>query len=140
MLEDGKVIQDPQKGEPTLAPMLEKEEAFLRPKDLTATQLHNRVRGLACGPKPKIPFTLNSKTEWIQVLQTQIAPLENQWKNAPCGSVLAVERGKGILVKCKESVLWLCMLQPAGKKPMGADAFANGRALKINEQVFTENG
>jgi methionyl-tRNA formyltransferase len=139
LLAGGKLPETAQAGEPTFAPMLEKEEAFLRPHDLTATQLHNRVRGLACGPKPKIPFTHKGKTEWVQVLQTRIAPLESQWEKAPCGAVLAVERGRGILVKCKESVLWLCALQPAGKKPMDGVSFANGRALKINEQVFTDN-
>lgn len=140
LLEAGKTMQLPQVGEPTLAPMLAKEEAFLQPADLTAMQLHNRVRGLACGPKPKVPFTHKGKTEWVQVLQTEVDPLNAQDKNTPCGAVLAVERGKGILVKCKEGALWLRSVQPAGKKPMDAESFANGRALKIYDQVFINNG
>ena len=138
MLQAGRIVQIAQTGEPTLAPMLAKEEAFLRPCDLTATQIHHRARGLACGPKPKIPFTRGGKTEWVQLIRTAPAPATGA--NAPGGAVLAVERGKGILVKCKEGALWLLELQPAGKKAMPADAFANGRALKINERVFVENG
>ena len=43
-----------------------------------------------------------------------------------------------ILVKCKEGSLWLCEVHPAGKKPMSAEAFANGRGLKSGEKVFVE--
>ena len=50
----GHLVQTPQQGEPTLAPMLQKEDALLRPAELSAQSLHNRVRGLACGPKPML--------------------------------------------------------------------------------------
>lgn len=135
-LQNGENVQTPQTGEPTLAPMLQKEDALLHPTDLTAQELHNRVRGLACGPKPKVPFMHNGKLEWVQVLHTTVCPTDQQ--TAP-GTVLAIERDRGILVKCKEGALWLVELQPAGKKPMPAEAFANGRGLKINDVVFIEN-
>ena len=134
-LQNGEMVQTPQTGDPTAAPMLQKEDALLRPKDLTATELHNHVRGLACGPKPKIPFLYKGKPEWLQVLKTEPAP---QTDNAQPGTVLAIERMRGILVKCKEGALWLVQVQPAGKKPMPAADFANGRGLKINETVFIE--
>ncbi len=135
-LQNGEMVQTPQTGEPTTAPMLQKEDALLCPAQLTATELHNRVRGLACGPKPKVPFLYKGKLEWVQVLRTQLA---DQTASAQAGSVLSIERGKGILVKCKEGALWLCTLQPAGKKPMPGCDFANGRGLKINDIVFLEN-
>ncbi len=135
-LQNGDNVQTVQTGEPTLAPMLQKEDALLRPADLTAQQLHNRVRGLACGPKPKIPFVSKGKTEWLQVLRTQLGETTS---TAVPGTVLSIEREKGILVKCKEGALWLCEVQPAGKKSMTAEAFANGRCLKINNTVFIEN-
>jgi len=134
-LEEGRVLRTPQQGTPTLAPMLQKEDALLSPVQLTAEELHNRVRGLACGPKPKVPFLHNGQVEWLQVLQTQTAPADTT--HTP-GSVLAVERGRGILVKCKEGALWLTEVQPAGKKPMPGEAFANGRNIKPGETVFTE--
>ena len=131
-LQNGEMVQIPQTGKPTLAPMLQKEDAFLHPAALTAQQLHNRVRGLACGPKPKVPF----KNEWVQILRSK---LDVQESSAAPGTVLCIEREKGILVKCKEGVLWLQTLQPAGKKPMSAYDFANGRGVKINNCVFKEN-
>ena len=147
-LQNGENVQTPQTGEPTTAPMLQKEDAFLHPENLTARELHNRVRGLACGPKPKVPFLYKGKLEWVQVVKTLLdtpssalrapSPSGGEENSAP-GTILSIERNSGILVKCKEGALWLKELQPAGKKPMPAADFANGRGLKINEQVFTEN-
>lgn len=134
-LEQNNLIRTPQQGTPTLAPMLQKEDAFLRPADLTAQELHNRVRGLACGPKPKIPFLYKGQTEWLQLIKTDLAAQDSA--QAP-GTVLAVERGRGILVKCKDGALWLSEVQPAGKKPMTGDAFANGRAVQTGSTVFIE--
>ncbi len=135
-LQNGEMVQTPQTGTPTAAPMLQKEDTLLRPADLTATELHNRVRGLVCGPKPKVPFLHNGELEWVQVVRTQLSTQE--FTAAP-GTVLSIERENGILVKCKQGALWLCTLQPAGKKPMPAADFANGRGLKINDLVFTQN-
>ena len=126
-LAQGHILKTPQTGEPTLAPMLQKEDALLRPDLLTAWEIHNRVRGLACGPKPKIPFTINGKTDWLQLIKT--APEKTNSAQSP-GCILSIERGRGILVQCKEDALWLQEVQPAGKKPMPGDAFANGRNLK----------
>jgi methionyl-tRNA formyltransferase len=134
-LERGHLLRTPQTGTPTLAPMLQKEEALLRPAQLGAEELHNRVRGLACGPKPKVPFLHNGQTEWLQLLHTEVSAQDGA--QAP-GTVLAVERGRGILVKCKEGALWLIEVQPAGKKPMAAADFANGRNLKTGDTVFVE--
>ena len=135
-IEAGRLIQTPQPGEPTLAPMLQKEDALLRPTELTSAELHNRVRGLACGPKPKVPFTHAGKTEWLQVVRT--APADTDTPTAVPGTVLCIERNRGILVKCKEGSLWLNEVHPAGKKAMPAEAFANGRGLKPGDGAFRE--
>lgn len=132
--QNGDLPKIPQTGEPTLAPMIAKEDALLRPAELDAVTLHNKVRGLACGPKPKIPFTHNGKTEWLQAVRTE--PGEN--RPGEPGTVLCIERNEGILVKCKEGSLWLCEVHPAGKKPMSAEAFANGRGVKPGDKVFVE--
>ena len=134
-LTQGRVLRQEQQGTPSAAPMLQKEDALLRPEQLSAQELHNRVRGLACGPKPKIPFLHNGQTEWVQLIRTQLAADNSA---APAGTVLAVEQGHGILVKCKEGALWLAQVQPAGKKPMPGEAFANGRSLKPGQKVFVE--
>lgn len=133
----GNIVQTPQEGEPTFAPMLEKEDALLRPAVLTAKELHDRARGLACGPKPKVPFTHNGKTEWLQIVRTE-PPQDPDISSAAPGSVLFIERNRGILVKCKEGSIWFKEVHPAGKKPMAADAFANGRGLKAGDGAFRE--
>ncbi len=134
-LQAGHMVQTPQQGEPTLAPMLQKEDAQLRPAELTAQALHNRVRGLACGPKPKVPFVHNGQTEWLQITLTEVAETE---ENAAAGTVLCIERNRGILVKCKEGSIWFNEVHPAGKKAMPAEAFANGRGLKPGDGAFRE--
>lgn len=134
-LEQNNIVRTSQQGTPTLAPMLQKEDALLRPTQLSAQELHNRVRGLACGPKPKIPFLYKGQTEWLQLIKTDLAAQDST--QAP-GTVLAVERNRGILVKCKDGALWLSEVQPAGKKPMSGDAFANGRAVQTGSIVFIE--
>lgn len=133
-IKNGQIIQTPQTGTPTLAPMLTKEDALLRPEELSATDLHNRVRGLACGPKPKIPFTRNGKTDFLTLIQTELTPAAPA--AAQPGTVLAIERGHGILVQCKSGCIWLKAVQPAGKKPMAAEDFANGYGVKQAQQLF----
>ena len=58
--------------------------------------------------------------------------------SAAPGTVLCIERNRGILVKCKEGSIWFNEVHPAGKKPMAADAFANGRGLKPGDGAFRE--
>ena len=116
--------------------MLQKEDALLQPAQLSATELHNRIRGLACGPKPKVPFVHQGQTDWLQIIQTEVHLQKDA--QAP-GTVLAIERERGILVKCKEDALWLVQVQPAGKKPMPGEAFANGRGIKTGDCVFINN-
>ena len=133
----GNLVQLPQQGTPTLAPILQKEDALLRPAELAADALNNRVRGLACGPKPKVPFTHGGKTEWLQLVKTELSA-EPVSHNANPGTVLRIERERGILVKCKEGNIWFTEVHPAGKKPMSAEAFAHGRGLKPGDGAFIE--
>lgn len=132
-LEQGHLVRTPQQGPITLAPMLQKEDALLNPAELTAEELHNRVRGLACGPKPKIPFTVNAQTQWVQLIRTEIADTASL--HTP-GTILQLDNRQGILVSCKQGAVWLCEVQPAGKKPMTGAAFANGRQLKTGTDYF----
>lgn len=133
-IEQGTLTRQPQTGEPTLAPMLQKEDALLSFDGLTANSFHNKVRGLFCGPKPKVPFTVNGKTDLLQIVRTEPAEKEN---TAGCpGTVLRVERERGILVECKEGCIWLTEVHPAGKKAMSAGAFANGYGIKPGSGVF----
>lgn len=125
----GKIVKTPQIGEPTLAPMISKEEAFLSFTDMTADQIHHKVRGLACGPKARTTVYINGKNELLQILRTQL-PDTMPDSTADAGTLLAVESRQGILVKCKQGSIWITEVHPAGKKPMPAADYANGRGLK----------
>lgn len=134
-IENGILTKMPQTGEPTAAPMLQKEDALLSFADLTAQEFHNKVRGLFCGPKPKVPAQLNGKTDLLQIVRTEPDDTHTDGKNAS-GTVLCVERERGILVKCKVGCIWLSEVHPAGKKAMSAGAFANGYGIKPGSGVF----
>ena len=132
-MQEGKLIRTPQTGTPTTAPMISKEEALLSFAQLNAVDFHNKVRGLACGPKPKALITLKGKQEPLQIIQTA---LPNTAEKAAPGTVLCVEKQKGILVQCKEGSVWLTTVLPAGKKAMPAYDYAMGHALKAADKVF----
>lgn len=134
-MERGIMTRLPQEGEPTVAPMLQKEDALLSFQTLSAAQFHNKVRGLYCGPKPKVSVTLNGKTELLQISQTEPDAGETSLKGKP-GAVHCVERTRGILVECKEGRIWLTEVHPAGKKAMPAADFANGHGIKPGSTVF----
>lgn len=132
-VQEGKLIRTPQTGTPTTASMISKEEALLSFAQLNAVDFHNKVRGLACGPKPKALITLKGKQEPLQIIQTA---LPNTAEKAAPGTVLCVEKQKGILVQCKEGSVWLTTVLPAGKKAMPAYDYAMGHALKAADKVF----
>lgn len=132
-VQTGKIIQTPQTGEPTLAPMLTKQDAQITFASGAAPALFNRVRGLACGPKPKATITLHGKKEPLQLVRTRV---ESTTAAGTPGQILRVEKENGILVQCKEGSLWISELHPAGKRPMPAYDYAMGHALKAGEKVF----
>lgn len=137
-IQAGHIVKTPQKGEPTFAPMIAKEEAVLNFQTMTAEQIHHKVRGLACGPKARTQVHINHKTELLQILHTCL-PQTPCGEDTASGAVLAVESGKGILVKCKQDCIWITEVHPAGKKPMSAEAYANGRSLKPQDGVFVSD-
>lgn len=135
----GQITQVAQVGEPTLAPMIQKEDAVMDFQTMAAADIHHKVRGLACGPKARTVWQHQGKSELLQILRTQL-PAAPQGENEAPGTVLAVESARGILVKCKQGSIWLTEVHPAGKKPMSAAAFANGHALQPGQRVFVCNG
>ncbi len=137
-IEKGQITKIEQVGEPSFAPMISKEDAFLNFQTMTAAQIHHKVRGLACGPKARTQICLNGKTELLQILRTEL-DTQNTCSQNTAGALLSVESSKGFLVKCKEGNIWITEVHPAGKKPMSAASFANGRGLKPAEGVFVCN-
>ncbi len=125
-LEAGRVERRAQKGEPTLAPMIKREDARIsltRP----AGEIHDLVRGLRLWPRAYLEKPGEPR---LIVLKTALpSPSDPAGRGRP-GLVLAVARDRGILVECGScSSLWFLDVQPEGKKALGAADFANGRRL-----------
>jgi methionyl-tRNA formyltransferase len=119
----GRVVREPQLGEPSLAPLIKREDAAI---DLNkdARSIHDLVRGFRSWPRASLGKEL--------VLKTALAgPSDPPGKGIP-GTVLSVERSRGLLVECgSRSRLWFLEVQSEGKKPLAAVDFANGRRLAV---------
>lgn len=123
----GRVVREPQKGAATMAPLIKRDDALI---DLgrDASEIHNLVRGFRSWPRARLELSSGP----LLVLKTALpGPSDPSGKGAP-GTVLAVERGRGILVQCSScSRLWFLEVQPEGKKPLHAAEFANGLRLAV---------
>lgn len=141
-LEAGEIIKIPQTGEPTLAPMIKKEDALINFGTMAAEEIHHKVRGLACGPKARTVICLHGKEAPLQILHSRLPDGAETAADAAAraGTVLRVESQSGILVKCVQGSIWITEVHPAGKKPMSAAAYANGHGIKSGAEVFVFHG
>lgn len=125
-LEAGKVLRLAQAGEPSLAPLIKREDARVdlgRP----AQEIHDLVRGFRQWPRAYLEKTGVPR---LLVLKTALAAAADPAGKGLPGRVLAVDRDRGILVECgSSSRLWVLDVQPEGKKTLNAADFANGLRL-----------
>lgn len=104
----------------TYAHKLSKEEAQLDWQQ-PARVLERWVR--AFNPWP-IAWLQSITGETLKIWRSELAPGA---KGAEPGTILQADN-KGIVIQTREQALKILELQPAGKKPMPAAAFLNGRA------------
>ena len=125
----GKIVRRAQEGAPSLAPLIKREDARLD-LSLPAPELSAIVRGFRSWPRAWLELSAGT----ILVLKSAgAAPSDPPGKGRP-GRVLAVERGRGVLVECGScSRLWFLEVQPEGKKPLNAAEFANGLRLAVGD-------
>ncbi|OGS01692.1 MAG: methionyl-tRNA formyltransferase [Elusimicrobia bacterium RBG_16_66_12] len=126
-IEAGKVVRVPQQGGETLAPLIKREDARL---DLSrpAQEIHDMVRGLRLWPRA----ALESRDGRLLVLKTALPGPQDPAGSGRAGTILSVERGRGILVQCGScSRLWFLEVQPEGKRRSNAADFANGLRLAV---------
>ena len=125
-LEEGKVVKTPQSGEPTLAPLIKREDARIdlgRP----AHEVHDLVRGFRQWPRA---YLEKAGVPRLLVLKTVLPKAADPGPEGRPGRILAVDRERGILVQCgSSSRLWFLAVQPEGKKTLNAADFANGLRL-----------
>jgi methionyl-tRNA formyltransferase len=125
-LEAGTVVRRPQAGEPTLAPLIKREDARID-LDRPAQEIHDLVRGFRHWPRAYLEKTGVPR---LLVLKTVRAAPNDPAADGRPGLVLAVDRARGILVQCgSSSRLWFLDVQPEGRKTLNAADFANGLRL-----------
>ena len=129
-LEAGRTRRAPQAGEPSLAPLIAREDARLdlsRPAD----EAHRKIRAFRSWPKAWLTLA----TGGLSVLRAASAAAGDPPGTGRPGRVLRVDRERGVLVECGScSRLWFLEVQSEGKKPMHAADFANG--LRLAEGAF----
>jgi methionyl-tRNA formyltransferase len=107
------VPQDP--GKATLAPLLKKENGLID-WELTAAEIHNRIRGLS--PWPGAFSFLDGAL--VKILETEVVP----GSGGP-GTLLPQGRDS-LAVGTGKELLRVVAMQPEGKKPMSAAEFLRG--------------
>ena len=131
-IEEGKIIKNEQKGEVTLAPSISKEQTLLSFKEMSARQIHNTVRGLAAA-MPAYAKANTKEGQSMQFIETELSDIKSDMRP---GQIVMIERNKGFFVQCKEGVLFIKTLRPAGKNIMTAGAYLNGRKISAGDFFF----
>ena len=110
----------------TYAPKIEKREGAIS-WDLSASEIHNRVRGLQ--PWPLVSGTIGGARYLIH--RTEVT---RERIDAPCGTVLV--RSDGLSVVAGDgTVLRILDIQPEGKRVMAARDFLAGHRLPEGARV-----
>lgn len=136
-LKIGTLMPIPQTGESNYAPLLSRAHERLD-WARRASELHDQIRGLNPWPGAFAMFrgeplkirrsVLFSKTD--KRAETEV--LSNQAGSVP-GQIIRIARD-GLLVQTGVGVLEISEVQPAGKRPMSARAFFNGRQGMVGEK------
>ena len=125
----------PQNGIPSFAPLITKEQTLISFEKQTAKQINNLVRALAAGA-PSFAKATTQEGQIVQIIKTSL-PLDVQnIKKYPAGSLISIERKAGFLVQCKEGVLTVETVRPAGKNLMPAFAYINGKKYEEGKIIF----
>lgn len=127
----GRVVREPQRGEPSLAPKLDFAAARIG-FEMPARQFHDRVRGLTAGPGAWLETRGGSPPLRIKVYK---AGLEKAEGAGEPGRILAVEPDGAVLVQCRVGVVRVREVQPEGKKRLPAADFINGLRLKAGQTI-----
>ncbi len=128
-IEKGEIKKIPQQGDISLAPSIDKSKTVVSFKDMTAEEIHNIVRGLASAV-PAYAKAVSKDGQIIQLIETE---LSDQKSAMACGQITLIERNKGFFVKCREGVIMIKTLRPAGKNIMAAGAYINGRKMAAGD-------
>lgn len=123
--------QDPARA--TMARKLRSEDARLS-MDETPALLSRRV--LALAPDPGAYLALGPE----RLLVLAANPGEESTPDALPGTILRIDRERGIEIAITRGSLWLRRLKPAGRKVMTGAEYANGKRLKAGDRLPLDGG
>ncbi len=130
-LEQNKIVKAPQQGEPTLAPLLEKEHGNID-WSKSSESIANLIRGIREWPVAWTTVGTVGAAKKIKILKATYEA-ERDGTGQP-GQILQAVKDKGIIVLTGSGCIFIHEVQPEGKKPMSAWAFWQGAHLKIGER------
>ena len=124
-----------QRGEPSFAPLISKEQTIISFENQTAEQINNLVRALAAGA-PSFAKATTTDGQLMQIIKASLPNTNFAAENYKPGALISIERKAGFFVKCKEGVLLIETVRPAGKGLMLAFAYMNGKKYDEGSIVF----
>jgi len=131
-IKDGGLVRHPQDGAlATYAAKIEKSDCVLD-FSRSARQLHDQIRGLSPFP---LAFTRTPDGKLLKVTAAEVAEAEGNF--APAGTVISLNGGK-VTVACGEGSLSLLAVLPEGKGRMSAEAWINGRRVKVGDVLSAQ--
>lgn len=134
-IENGKINQFEQTGNPSLAPIIQKEDCLVSFTKMTALEIHGKIRGLASA-MPAYARALTPQGQSVQILKTTLLKKNQNTKQAKPGTLISIVKEGGFFIQCIEGVLLIEKVRPAGKNTMSAKDYANGRGFKAGGEVF----
>lgn len=111
----------------TIAPKLSKADGWVDFND-TAEVARRRVHGLAPWPGVTVQF----RSQPLKLTRVQAAAAAN---SAAPGTITDAGRG---LIACRDSLLHILEVHPAGKRPMPWSDFARGQRITTGEQLHAQ--
>lgn len=129
LIKEGKLKPVPQNDlEATYAPKLSKEEEIINWEE-SGIKIWCQIRALS--PEPGAVTSFKGKIMKIFKASFEEITLNDYPVN---GSIIKIDKRRGIGVKVKDGVLWILELQPENKKRMNFIEFLNGYRPNIGER------
>ncbi len=96
--------------------------------EMSAGQLEKKVRAYIPWPKCKTAL----KSEPLVILESSVFPETEgeSYENVPPGTILGVDKSRGILIQTGNGILAVTRLQLASRKPLDFRSFLNGVKLE----------
>ena len=127
-IENGTAPRIKQQGEPTMAPMLNKEMSNIDWDEKTAIEIKNLVRGL--NPIMGTYSYLNGRK--IKIWKVEI--VSQEILNVDNGTIIKADSKEGLYIKVKDGIIKVIEIQGENSKKMNIQDFLRGNNIKTGEK------